>query len=122
MNRIEEFTRDGKKFVYIDFSGLHTNEEISRMIAQVQPVIRKYPPKSIYTITNFEQLHFDKDSKALINPYAESNKPYVIAGVIIGMDGLKRVMANTIFTVSGRKDLTILTTKEEAIQYLLKQG
>jgi len=119
MNRIEEFTRGGKKFVYIDFSGLQTNEEISRLIEQVKPVISKYPPKSIYTVTNFEKLHFNKDSKSLITPYTEANKPYVIAGVIIGMDGLKKVMANTIFSMSGRKDLTILATKEEAIQHLV---
>jgi len=119
MNRIEEFTRGGKKFVYIDFSGLQTNKEISDLIAQVKPVISKYPPKSIYTITNFEKLHFDRESKNLINPYAEANKPYVIAGAIIGMDGLKQIMANTIFTVTGRKDLAILTTKEEAIQHLI---
>ena len=119
MNRIEEFTRGGKNFVYIDFSGLQTNEDISRLIAQVKPIISKYPPKSIYTITNFEQLHFNKDSKALITPYTEANKPYVIAGALIGLDGLKKVMASSIFAMSGRKDLAILSTKEEAIQHLM---
>ena len=119
MSRIEEFSRGGKNFVYIDFSGLYTNEEISSVIEKAKPVISKYPPKSIYTITNFEKLHFDKNSKGLITPYTEANKPYVIAGAIIGIDGLKQIMANTIFTVSGRKDLTIHSTKEEAIQHLL---
>jgi len=119
MDRIEEFTRSGKNFVYIDFSNLLTNEEISQLIARAKPVISKYPPHSVYTITNFDNLHFNKESKNLINPYAEANKPYVIAGAIIGMDGLKKVMANTIFSVSGRKDLAILSTKEEAIQHLL---
>ena len=122
MNRVEEFTREGKSFVYIDFSGLQTNEEIARLVAQAKPVISKYPPKSIYTITNFDGLHFDRESKNLITPYTEANKPYVIAGAIIGLDGLKQIMANTIFSVSGRKDLTILSTKEEAIQYFINNG
>jgi len=119
MKRIEEFTRGGKNFVYIDFSGLQTNEEISRLIEQAKLTIHKNSPKSIYTITNFERLHFNKESKDLVVPYTESNKPYVIAGAIIGMDGLKKVMATTIFSLSGRKDLAILSSKEEAIQHLL---
>ena len=119
MDRIEEFTRGGKKFVYIDFSGLQTNEEISRLISLAKPVISKYPPKSVYTITNFEKLHFNRESKDLITPYTEANKPYVKSGAIIGMDGLKKVMANTIFSMSGRKDLAILATKEEAVQHLM---
>jgi len=119
MDRIEEFMRGGKYFIYIDFSNMQSNDQISQLIEQVKPVISKYPPRSVYTITNFENLHFNKDSKSLITPYTETNKPYVIAGAIIGMDGLKKVMANTIFSVSGRKDLTILSTKEEAVQYLM---
>ena len=119
MSRIEEFTREGKRFVYIDFSNMKTNEEIRSLTEQAKPVISKYPPKSVYTITNFDNMHFDRDSKNLITPYTEANKPYVISGVIIGMDGFKKVMANTIFSVSGRKDLSILSTKEEAINHLL---
>ena len=121
MARIEEFKREGKSFVYIDFSGLKTNEEISGLIGQVKPVISKYPPKSVYTITNFDSLHFDRDSKNLIVPYTEANAPYVIAGAITGIDGLKQVMANAIFSVSGRKNLSIVSSKEEAIQVLLSK-
>jgi len=119
MSRVEEFTREGRTFVYIDFSGLLTNDEISDVIAQAAPVIRKHPPKSVYTITNFDKLHFDKESKNIVTPYTEGNKPYVVAGAIIGIDGLKQIMANTIFTVSGRKDIAILSSKEEAIRFLL---
>ena len=122
MDRIEEFTRSGKSFVYIDFSGLKTNEEIAGVVARAKPVIGKYPPKSIYTITNFDGLHYNKESKNIIIPYTEANKPFVIAGAIIGMDGLKRIIANTIFTVSGRKDFTILNTKEEAVQHFINNG
>jgi len=120
MDRIEEFIREGKQIIYIDFSGLQSNEEISALIATAGPIIRKYPPKSVYTITNFDHLHFNKDSKELVTPYTEANKPHVIAGVIIGIDGLKKIMANTIFSVSGRSDLTIKASKEEAIEHLLR--
>jgi len=119
MDRIEEFVRGGKHFIYIDFSNLVTNEEIIKMTERAGPVIRSRPEKSVFTITNFDGLRFDKESKQFIIPYTEANKPYVIAGAIVGMDGLKKVMANTIFSVSGRKDLIILNSKEEAIQHFM---
>ena len=118
MSRIETFTRDGKTFIYIDFSNLQTNDMLNQVIENAKSTISQYPQKSVYTISNFEGLHFNKDSKDAIIPYVEANKPYVIAGAIIGLDGLKKIMANAI--LSGRKDLVIVATKEDAIQALLK--
>ena len=119
MDRIEEFTRGGKTFIYIDFSNLKTNEEISQMIDRAKPVISSYPYNSVFTITNFDGLRYDRDSKNLIIPYTEENQPYVKAGAIVGLDNFKRIMANTIFTVTGRKNLIIMNTKEEAIQFFI---
>jgi len=120
MNRVEEFTRNERKFVYIDFSNLITNDEINQLINQAKPVISKYPPQSVYTITNMDGLRYDNETKAIITRYTESNKPYVIKGAIFGMDGLKQIMANAIFTLSGRKNLVIAKSKEDAIHLLLK--
>ena len=120
MDRIETFTREGKTFVYIDFSNIQTNDALNQIVENAKSTINKYPQKSIYTISNFEGLHFNKDSKDAIIPYVEANKPYVIAGAIIGLDGLKKIMANAI--LSGRKDLVIVSTKEDAIQSLLKHN
>ena len=121
MSRVEEFTRSGKKFVYIDFSNLKTNDEISQVINKAKPIISKNSPKSVYTISNFDGSRYDKETKELVATYTKANEPYVVAGAIIGMDGLKKIMASAIFSLSGRKNLTISSSKEEAIQFLLKQ-
>jgi hypothetical protein len=119
--RIEEFTRDGKDFIYIDLSDLRTNEEFLEMTRVIEPAVAKYPPLSLYTITNVENVRFDTTSKEFVARYMEHNKPYVKYGAVIGIDGIKKVMGNMVLALSGRDNLDFVFTKEQAIELLLKK-
>jgi len=119
--RIEEFTRDGKNFIYIDLSDLRTNEDFLEMTKEVEPVVAKYPPLSLYTITNVENVRFDSASKEFVARYMVHNKPYVKYGALIGIDGIKKIMTNMVLALSGRNNLEFTFTKEQAIELLLKK-
>jgi len=119
--RIEEFTREGKNFIYIDLSDLSTNEEFLEMAKVIEPIVAKYPPLSLYTITNIENVRFDTASKEFVARYMEHNKPYVKYGVVIGIDGIKKVMSNMVLALSGRNNLDFTFSKEQAIELLLKK-
>ena len=121
MERIEEFERDGKKFVYLDFSGIKYNEEFIETTRAVHSVIKKYPQQSVYTITNIENIRFDSNSKELITDFLKDNAPYVKCGVIIGLDGIKKMMIKTVMKLSGRTNLNFAFTKEGAIDWILRQ-
>ena len=121
MDRVEEFERDGKNFVYIDFSGLTATDDISQAIDRAKAVICSHQIRSVFTITNLDGLRFDNETKDLIIPYTEGNQPYVIAGAIIKLDDFKKSIAETVFAVSGRKELIIMDTKEEAIQFFISK-
>ena len=120
-SRIEEFTLKGKNFVYIDFSGLSSDKDYIEIINQVEPVIAKYPENSVYTITNVQNLRFDSHTKEIAGKYTKNNKPYVKCGVVIGVDGIKKMMARAVMKLSGRKNLDFAFTKEQAIEWLLLQ-
>jgi len=117
MDRVEEFALGGKNFVYIDFSNLTETEEISAVVDLAYAAISAYPPHSVFTITNLDGLRFDNETKDVIIPYTEGNQPFVIAGAIVGLDDYKKSISETVFAVSGRKDLIIMDTKEEAIEF-----
>ena len=119
--RAEEFTIDGKKFVYIDFSGLRKNEDFIGLVKTIEPVIAKYPEHSLYTITNIENVRFDSSSKILVAEFMKNNKPYVKYGVVIGLDGIKKIMLRAAFKLSGRANMSFAFTKEQAIEWLLQQ-
>jgi len=120
MERTEEFTRDGKNFIYIDFTGLKTNEDFLEATRIVKSVIEKYPEKSLYTITNIENIRFDSFSKRLVADYMQHNAPYVKHGVVIGLDGIKKMMVNTVMKLSGRTNMSFAFTKEGAVEWILQ--
>jgi len=117
----EEFTLEGKNFIYIDLSGTKSNNEFNERIKVIVPEIAKYPEKSLYTITNVENIRFDTKSKEIVAQYMMTNKPYVKFGAVIGIDGIKKIMINAIFALSGRSNMHFAFTKEQAIEWLLKQ-
>ena len=121
MGRVEEFSRDGKDFVCIDLSGLKDNDIFVEVTKDIEAVIAKHPPKSVYTITNVEDIRFDTSSKKLISAYMEHNAPYVKCGAVIGLDGVKKMFVNAVMQMSGRKNMHFAYTKESAIEWLLQQ-
>ena len=121
MERIEEFTRDGENFIYIDLSGLTTDKELVEVTRVVETVFKKYPLNSVYTITNISNTRFDSEIKDIAVKYMENNKPYVKGGAIIGVDGIKKVLSNEIINNSGREKLLFAFSKEQAVELLMKK-
>ena len=117
----EDFTLEGRNFIYIDFSGVKSNNEFKERIKVIMPEIAKYPENSLYTITNVDNIRFDTKSKEIVAKYMTINKPYVKFGAVIGIDGIKKIMINAIFALSGRSNMYFAFTKEQAIEWLLKQ-
>ena len=121
MERIDEFTVDGKNLIYIDVSNIKKNEDFIDIIDNVKLVIEKYPEQSVYTIINIDGIIFDTDTKEIAAKCFEYNKPYVKYGAIIGSDGIKNIMAKAVLKISGRKNMHFCWSKEQAIAWLLRQ-
>ena len=121
MELINEFTLEGKNFVDIDFSEVKTIDEFAGMAADVKSVVAKHNENSLYTITNIENMRVDSISKDIIADLLVHNKPYVKYGVIIGIDGIKKVMANSILRAIERTNMGFAFSKEQAIEWLLQQ-
>ena len=117
----EEFVIDDKSFIYIDLSGIRSNDEFTERVKVIMPEIAKHPENSLYTITNVENVRFDSKTKEIVAEYMSVNKPYVKYGAVIGIDGIKKIMINAIFTLSKRSNMHFAFTKEQAIEWLLKQ-
>ena len=121
MERIDEFTLDGKNFVFIDLYGMKENSEFIKMAESTKSIIVKYPLNSLHTITNIDNVRFDSETKIFLADYMAHNKPYVKHGAIIGFDGIKKIMGNSICKMVGRPTMHFAFTKEKAIEWLLQQ-
>ena len=121
MERIEEFTLEGRNFIYIDLSDIKTADQFLDLSLDIKPTISKYPENSIYTITNIRNMKLDSEAKRIMADYMLFDKPYVRYGVVIGMDGIKKVMTSSIFKEVGRSNMNFAFSKEHAIEWLLQQ-
>ena len=117
--RIEEFTRGGRDFMYIDFSGFKKNDDFSALIEIVKEKMLKYEANSVYTVTNIEDIMFNTGTMEILGSYMLYNKPYVKNGAVIGMSSMKKLMLNGLIESSRRDDMVFAADKEEAVGLLL---
>jgi len=119
--RIEEFTRDGRNFMHIDLSNLHNNDDVREIFEAALRRMEKYPAKSLYTITDIENILFDTVTKEIAGNGMKRNEPYVKYGSVIGLDGIKKIMVNAVCKFSGRNNMQFFYTREQAVAWLMQQ-
>ena len=119
--RIEEFSLEGKSFLYVNLSGLDNNDDFDRLFEKAKPVFAKHPFQTLHTVTNIHNIFFDANTSDLLFSYLEHNKAYVKRGAVFGIDGIKKQMINSALAQTDRDSIHYAFTKEEAIQWLLQQ-
>jgi hypothetical protein len=106
----------GKKIVQIDFSNLQPEQSMLVMDDAARQ-IRSNPPASVYTITIVTNAAFNPQITQALKEFAQGNKPYVIAGTVVGLNGMQQIIFNAIQKFSGRK-LVAVKTIEDAKKYI----
>lgn len=117
MGKTQTIFHKGKAVFYIDFSGLKTEPEIAAVIEEGKAFIRSKPPKSVYSLTNIEEMHFNSNIKELFSDFVKGNKEHVKASAVIGVNGMKQILFNGIMKITGR-DIRSLNSKEQALDWL----
>jgi hypothetical protein len=118
-NRIEQFEYEGKKFIHYDLSNFKNNSQFREFIAYAKTVIQRYSrDNSLFSITNIEGVLYDSETKTIIAEWMDFNRPYIRQGAVVGLDGIKRIMVNSILKMSGRGNMKFFRTRDEAVQWL----
>lgn len=96
-----KFKKHGEKMILsLNFANLSI-DEAHEVIDYSSGIIAKMPKDSIYTLTNIKDANFNQELIDALKRFAQQNKPHVIAGAVIGAEGIKKVLFNTIFKFSG---------------------
>jgi hypothetical protein len=105
------------QIVCIDFSNVKKAEDIYAIIDIASAFIRKYPVKSLYTLTNLSGMHFNNDIFNRFTAYVKGNNPYVKASAVVGMTGMMQIFYNSFTRLTGR-DVKALSSEIEAKEFL----
>jgi hypothetical protein len=109
-----------KKIFVEDFSGMHPGEEFDSLVNEAKVAIHSQPEKSVLAMFNASKIRFDSPMINGFQSFVNSNKDFVKAVGVIGIDGLLSIVLNSLSRVSGRNFRTF-TTQEEAFEWLANQ-
>lgn len=126
MASFEWITYKGKKILYMDIvpSGQDSQQrlnELFNILARLKNEIEKEPPKSVLSICNIKGGHGSPEVTQKLKEFTKHNEPHMKMTAIIGAEGLKKVIFNGVLLFTGRKNMVLKDTKQEALDWLVAQ-
>lgn len=118
MERVRFVNHKGKNILLLDFSNC-TCEEVLRIIEESRKIIEAQPERSLLTLTNVEDAHFDSRVVEAMKDFTVHNKPYVRKGAVVGVTGLRRIIYDAVMRFSGR-NLPSFDDLEKAKDWLVE--
>jgi hypothetical protein len=98
------------------------SDELAAIIAKVSPVIEKEPADSINCLVSTKNGKFNPEMSKMLKNFTEHNKPYMKLTALIGIEGLQRIIYDSILLFTGRKNMIVKNSREEAMDWLAGTG
>ncbi len=118
--RVAFFTHKGVEILHINWSGAQPPEILEAM-NDARALIATRPPASVRTLTTVDGAHMDRGVTDALKDYVAHNKPYVLAGAVVGLNDLKMIAFNFVNRVTGRS-LRAMENVEAAKEWLASQS
>lgn len=109
----------GVKILHLDFAGCSL-EEAPKLLEACGQLVRSQPPLSALTLSDFTGARFDSEVSAKLREYTRDNKPHVKFAAVVGVTGLKRAIYRAVLLFTGRTNIVLCDTVEQATAVLLK--
>lgn len=120
MDKCRFIMHKGKSILSIDFSNTDFTG-LQEIIKQTKTLVARQPKGSLLTLTNFTDVKMSPEINAELKEYANHNKPFVKAGGLLGVTGLKRLTYKAVLMFTGRKNLKIFDNQAQAVDWLAEQ-
>ncbi|MBN1474406.1 MAG: hypothetical protein JW914_07310 [Syntrophaceae bacterium] len=90
-----------KKVFYLNFSNME-KDAIPVFMEEAKKALSAYEPSSVLFLANVEKMKFDKDIVKSFIEFFKFTKTYTKKTAVIGLDTLKKMLYETVLTLSGR--------------------
>jgi hypothetical protein len=114
--RVQFITHNGVEILRIDWSGA-PSWEIREAMHEAKQIIASKPRASVRTLTDVTDVQMDQATVEMLRGYMAHNKPYVLAGAVVGLNDLKMIAFNFVNRVTGRS-IRAMSTIDEAKEWL----
>ena len=114
-------THKGVRICVLDFSNVTSEAEALGAIAEARAIIGKEPPHSVLTLTDVTGSRVTGTLRTALHELTKANKPYVVAGAVVGVTAIQSVILRGIVQVTGRR-LVAKNTRAEAMEWLANEA
>ncbi len=109
----------GKKIVVTDYSG-QDPDTILELIKEAKALVAAQPAGSALVLANFKNSRFDSRVVQAFKEYVRDNTPYVKRSALYNVSGVQAVVYRAVLFFTGRKNMLLFETKEQALDALDK--
>jgi hypothetical protein len=122
MGRTSFIEHAGRRIVLMNFAEVSDLQEALGIIEEARHFVAAQPcNRSLLTLVDVSLSRFDERVVHALKQLAAHNKPWVLAGAVVGMTPLQRVVYRIVNTFTGRR-LAAFETQEEAKAWLVRQA
>jgi len=114
-------THKGVRICVLDFSNIASEAEALQAIDEARALIGKEPKGSVRTLTDVTGSRVTSTTRNALHELTKANKPYVVAGAVVGVTAIQSVILRGIVQVTGRR-LVAKNTRAEAMEWLAKDA
>ncbi|HEX8616082.1 MAG TPA: hypothetical protein VF911_00740 [Thermoanaerobaculia bacterium] len=115
--RVSFIRHKSTEILMIDWSNA-TADEILTAIEEAKKKIASRPEKSVRTLTNVTNARADRRVTEALKEYVAHNKPFVLAGAVVGLNDLKTILFNFVNRATGRT-LRAMDSVDQAKEWLI---
>jgi len=125
MAGFEWMSYKGKRILYMDVVSQKPTpqqklEEFLDVVQRLEKEIAKEPPKSILSICSVKGGTATPEITQRLKEFTRNNEPYMKMTAVIGIEGVKKVIYSGVLLFTGRKNLVLKDSKQEALDWLVE--
>lgn len=121
MARTTFIEHKGVRIAFLDFANVQSPEEALAAIEEAGRVVQAEPVRSVRTLTHVTGSRFNGEVLEAVKRLAVNNRPYVIAGAVVGLSGLQTVVYTTVMRFS-KRNIPAFASLEAAKDWLISQA
>jgi hypothetical protein len=106
----------GKSIVILDLSRCPP-EETMKVLPVAQTLIMKFPSKSALVLTDVTDATYNKEVASAIKDFVIKYTPYIKASAVVGADGVRNVLLQTVIMVT-RREMKSFDERDKAKEWL----
>lgn len=108
---------NGKRILYADIASQKT-EELLDIVARLKVEIEKEPPGSVLSICQVKGGKTNSEINAALKDFIKYIDPYIKMIVVVGLEGLQKILYNSILMLTRTKKLTVKDSEREALDFI----